>query len=226
MKSLEDQITSIKDIFDKIKNAIKAKGVEVSDCDSPEVYADKIGDIELDAGAALNIMAFKSNTGIPEKPVGGTWIWEENKIVYPTGWSNGSGLTGEVYMSQAIFRKDGKILQNWTDPIRITGPMGLPGRDGIPGEKGEAGDVQIAERYVFIYKSSKNKPDLPVGGSWSIETDEITPPLEWSLTSELSYPIWISTGRFLRTAPTNAVWSDPIRLSGSDGKDGVDGISE
>ena len=29
MKSLEDQITSIKDIFDKIKNAIKAKGVEV-----------------------------------------------------------------------------------------------------------------------------------------------------------------------------------------------------
>ena len=226
MKSLEDQITSIKNIFDRIKNAIKAKGVEVSDCDSPEVYADKIGDIELDAGAALNIMAFKSNTGIPEKPVGGTWIWEENKIVYPTGWSNGSGLTGEVYMSQAIFRKDGKILQNWTDPIRITGPMGLPGRDGLPGEKGEAGDVQIAERYVFIYKSSENKPDLPVGGSWSIETDEITPPLGWSLTSELSYPIWVSTGRFLRTAPTNAVWSDPIRLSGNDGKDGVDGISE
>ena len=113
MKSLEDQITSIKNIFDRIKHAIKEKGVEVSDCDSPEVYADKIGDIELDAGAALNIMAFKSNTGIPEKPVGGTWIWEENKIVYPTGWSNGSGLTGEVYMSQAIFRKDGKILQNW-----------------------------------------------------------------------------------------------------------------
>ena len=43
--------------------------------------------------------------------------------------------------------------------------MGLPGRDGVPGEKGEAGDVQIAERYVFIYKSSENKPDLPVGGS-------------------------------------------------------------
>ena len=36
----------------------------------------------------------------------------------------------------------------------------------------------------------------------------------------------MSTGRFLRTAPTNAVWSDPIRLSGSDGKDGVDGVSE
>lgn len=231
MKSLEDQITSIKDIFDKIKNAIKAKGVEVSDCDSPEVYADKIRDIEirdieLDAGAALNIMAFKSNTGVPEKPVGGAWIWEENKIVYPTGWSNGSGLTGEVYMSQAIFRKDGSILQNWTDPIRITGPMGLPGKDGIPGEKGEAGDVQIAERYIFIYKSSEDKPDLPVGGSWSIETDEITPPLGWSLTSELSYPIWMSTGRFLRTAPTNAVWSDPIRLSGKDGKDGVDSVSE
>lgn len=226
MKSLEDQITSIKDIFDRIKNAIKAKGVEVSDCDSPEVYADRIGDIELDAGAALNVMAFKSNIGIPEKPVGGTWIWEENKIVYPTGWSNGSGLTGEVYMSQAIFRKDGKILQNWTDPIRITGPMGLPGKDGVPGEKGEAGDVQIAERYVFIYKSSEDKPSLPIGGSWSIETDEITPPLGWSLTSELSYPIWVSTGRFLRTAPTNAVWSDPIRLSGIDGKNGVDGVSE
>ena len=43
--------------------------------------------------------------------------------------------------------------------------MGLPGRDGLPGEKGEAGDVQIAERDVFIYKSSENKPDLPVGGS-------------------------------------------------------------
>ena len=43
--------------------------------------------------------------------------------------------------------------------------MGLPGRDGLQGEKGEAGDVQIAERYVFIYKSSENKPSLPIGGS-------------------------------------------------------------
>lgn len=226
MKSLEDQITSIKDIFDKIKNAIKAKGVEVSDCDSPEIYADKIGDIELDAGAALNVMAFKSNIGIPEKPVGGTWIWEENKIIYPTGWSNGSGLTGEIYMSQAIFRKDGKILQNWTDPIKITGPAGIPGKDGSKGEKGETGYVQVAERYIFIYKSSINKPNMPTGGSWSLETDEITPPIDWSLSSDLVRPIWMSTGRILRTAPTSPIWSEPIKISGTDGKNGEDGISE
>ena len=45
------------------------------------------------------------------------------------------------------------------------GEQGIRGIQGVPGEKGEAGDVQIAERYVFIYKSSENKPDLPVGGS-------------------------------------------------------------
>lgn len=220
MKSLEDQLKNIKSIFNDIKNAISKKGVSISDCDELELYADKINEISVES---INVLAYKASETTPEKPIGGSW--DGKQIIYPNGWSDGSELSGEIYMSQAIFSKDSTI-KDWTNPIKITGPAGIPGKDGVQGPKGDPGDIRILERYVPIYKTSEWNPGMPKGGSWDVSTDEITAPDGWSLSSELSYPIWNSWGKFLAENPNAPTWSSPIRISGVDGKSGEDGESE
>ena len=45
MDSLNEQLDTIKNTFQEIKDAIVEKGVEVDDCDSPTVYPTKIREI-------------------------------------------------------------------------------------------------------------------------------------------------------------------------------------
>ena len=81
MNSLNEQLDTIKNTFQGIKDAIIEKGVEVDDCDSPTVYPTKIREIQGSGGGGtiitdgptrLTVMAFRSATIAPSAPTGGS----------------------------------------------------------------------------------------------------------------------------------------------------------
>ena len=115
------------------------------------------------------------------------------------------------------------------------GPEGPEGKRGEQGEKGEKGDPgkngkdgidAVGGRTVFIYTANPVKPDRPTGGSWDLETNTVHPPEGWYLSSDdLEGTIWLSTGLFGSNGALTGQWSDPIRITGDDGRDGVDGVN-
>ena len=81
MDSLNEQLDTIKNTFQEIKDAIVEKGVEVDDCDSPTVYPTKIREIQGSGGGGtiitdgptrLTVMAFRSSEEAPSAPTGGS----------------------------------------------------------------------------------------------------------------------------------------------------------
>ena len=81
MDSLNEQLDTIKNTFQEIKDAIVEKGVEVDDCDSPTVYPTKIREIQgsggggtiiTDGATRLTVIAFKSAAETPSTPTGGS----------------------------------------------------------------------------------------------------------------------------------------------------------
>lgn len=115
------------------------------------------------------------------------------------------------------------------------GPEGPEGKRGEQGEKGEKGDPgkngkdgidAVGGRTVFVYTANPVKPDRPTGGSWDLETNTVYPPEGWYLSSDdLEGTIWLSTGLFGSNGALTGQWSDPIRITGDDGRDGVDGVN-
>lgn len=115
------------------------------------------------------------------------------------------------------------------------GPEGPEGKQGEQGEKGEKGDPgkngkdgidAVGGRTVFVYTANPVKPDRPTGGSWDLETNTVYPPEGWYLSSDdLEGTIWLSTGLFGSNGALTGQWSDPIRITGDDGRDGVDGVN-
>lgn len=117
-------------------------------------------------------------------------------------------------------------------PIGPQGPRGEQGEQGEQGEKGDPGIPgkdgidAVGGRTVFVYKSSSIKPERPTGGSWDLVTNTIYPPEGWSLILDnLEDPVWLSTGLFGSNGSLVGEWSDPIKISGEDGRDGVDGVN-
>lgn len=110
-----------------------------------------------------------------------------------------------------------------TGPAGPMGPQGLPGADG---KDGKDGDTPITHKNVMVFKANGTKPDKPVGGSWDVVTNSITYPEGWSHTDELEGIIWMSSGEFNSAYPNQPNWSEPIKISGSDGKPGVDGKAD
>ena len=106
------------------------------------------------------------------------------------------------------------------------GEQGEKGATGAPGKDGKDGIDAVGGRTVFVYKSSSIKPERPTGGSWDLVTNTVYPPEGWSLTSDdLEDPVWLSTGLFGSDGQLIGQWSDPIRITGEDGRDGVDGVN-
>ena len=240
MDSLNEQLDTIKNTFQEIKDAIVEKGVEVDDCDSPTVYPTKIREIQgsggggtiiTDGATRLTVMAFKAAAETPSTPTGGSWNVEEETITPPidpntgSAWSLGNqSLSGNVYASQAIFNNDNTFYMEWTAPFKVTGPQGVRGEKGDKGDKGDNGETKITERLIQVYKVSETSPIKPVGGYFNFETEELTPPSGWSKSEPTTDGIvWMCWGRFSIENPGNPTWGNPIRLTGYQGRNGTDG---
>lgn len=95
---------------------------------------------------------------------------------------------------------------------------------GATGQTGEQGITGVGGRTVFVFTSSKEKPDKPQGGSWDPITNIVTYPVGWSPTDNLTPPIWMSNATF-NEFKLVIDWSEPIQVTGADGAAGADGIA-
>lgn len=107
-----------------IKSAIEEKGVPVAMCDGYEQLADKVRAIQVGSSVEASdmlftMLAFKQSTSMPGTPTGGSF--SETKITYPSGWSDGAGLTENVWMSYCVIKGDGSVYKNWVTPIKLSG---------------------------------------------------------------------------------------------------------
>ena len=68
----------------------------------------------------------------PETPIGGSFDFETNEIVYPNGWGEYKPeQNGVVWYSQTVFYSDNTENAKWIDPIRLTGEKGKDGSSNI-----------------------------------------------------------------------------------------------
>lgn len=106
-----------------IKSAIEEKGVSVAQCDGFETLANKVRAIQtgtgLDGSSLFTVLAFKSSQTKPATPTGGSFT--ASAISYPSGWSDGAGLSKYVWMSYIVFKGDGSVYKNWVSPILVNG---------------------------------------------------------------------------------------------------------
>lgn len=107
-----------------IKSAIEEKGVPVAQCDGYEQLADKVRAIQTGSSVEYNdllftMLAFKQSTSMPGTPTGGSF--SETGITYPSGWSDGAGLSENVWMSYCVIKGDGSVYKDWVTPIKLSG---------------------------------------------------------------------------------------------------------
>lgn len=106
-----------------IKSAIEEKGVSVAQCDGFETLANKVRAIQTgtgsDGSSLFTVLAFKSSQTKPETPTGGSFT--ASAISYPSGWSDGAGLSKYVWMSYIVFKGDGSVYKDWVSPILVNG---------------------------------------------------------------------------------------------------------
>lgn len=106
-----------------IKSAIEEKGVSVAQCDGFETLANKVRAIQTgtgsDGSSLFTVLAFKSSQTKPATPTGGSFT--ASAISYPSGWSDGSGLSKYVWMSYIVFKGDGSVYKDWVSPILVNG---------------------------------------------------------------------------------------------------------
>ena len=108
-----------------IKSAIEEKGVSVAQCDGFETLADKVRAIQVGSSSAgstlFTVLAFKSSQDKPATPTGGSFT--ASAISYPSGWSDGGGLSKYIWMSYIVFKGDGSVYKNWVSPILVNGAI-------------------------------------------------------------------------------------------------------
>lgn len=121
------------------------------------------------------------------------------------------------YVSQSEFTATG--WSKWSYPA----VWARWSKDGEPGKDGKDG----IGRSIFIYTSTAtiDSPDTPQGGSWDPETNTITAPEGWfdNVPEERETYLWLSNAFFANDGITIESWSTPVRLTGENGQDGVDG---
>lgn len=143
----------------------------------------------------------------------------------PTGVSIAKQIE---YVSQSELTATG--WSRWSDPAvwaRFS-KDGEKGKDGVDGKDGADGKDGIG-RSIFIYTSTAttDTPDQPMGGSWDPETNTVTPPEGWfdNVPEQRETYLWLSNAFFANDGVTIEGWATPIRLTGENGQDGVDGTN-
>lgn len=169
----------------------------------------------IDRDTTRVVIAYKSTKTIqrPDTPVGGSWDYDTNTIIYPEGWSGSdSNPNGYVWMSTATFSSKGTIVVPWSTPVRLTGADGHDGADG--------------SNIEFVYKltvTSLVTPTKPTGNS---QTEAIRQGWTDHPTgiSEQYQCEWVCSHN-LQTDGSWSEWSSPTIWSkwGVNGKDG-DGV--
>lgn len=181
----------------------------------PRGYKGEKGDKGETGNVTRTLFAFKSSETRPAKPQGGFWYETINKFKYPQGWTATDELDPPIWMSNAVFDKNG-IVEDWTTPIQITGENGQSGADGTNVE--------------FIFKALEKEPE-----DISVIVPENNPdvnefiPEGWSdspqgVSKELTVEYVCSRKKDTETGKwedfsTPALWSK----FGTDGRDG-DGV--
>ena len=156
-----------------------------------------------------------------------------------SGWYQTNNIESksqnQVWMSFAIFDSLGNRTTEWATPINI---KGVRGERGLPGEKGEVGETgpkgdkgdSKSFRTVSVYTTTNtlDSPSKPIGGKWDILTNEvILNDDNWYLNSDQvskgTY-LWMSQATFAEDGRLLNNWCSPFRLTGENGKNGVDGV--
>lgn len=106
-------------------------------------------------------------------------------------------------------------LANNTFNFKFQLPKGDKGQDGSTG-------VSLASRSVNAYKVSEVMPQTPTGGYWNSTDNVVTYPDGWSGNIAQSGIVWLSQDIFFNDG-TQQGWTEPIRITGKDGENGVDG---
>lgn len=115
-------INRVSNATQEIKEAITRKGVVVGECDSLEDMPDRIDEINTQGGsgsAVYTFLAFTSSTSKPSTPTGGS-LTEDLTFTYPLGWSDGSSLSSDIWVTYADFTTDG-IVKSWHAPVKVSG---------------------------------------------------------------------------------------------------------
>lgn len=219
MSTLNENILKVKETFDDIASAIEEKGGEVTPCDSPLTYADKIRLLNTKGGGLdpekLYVEAYDAGDANPTVMASAT---DDGGVMLTFGLKRGaSGQNG----------KDGKDGKNGKD--------GKDGKDGADGMDGST--------YEYVYFrgiSASDKPNKPAAGIGNT-TDDYTPTetktvyvngspviLKWSDKAQGVDETYKFEWQSERKKNSNNIWDDfsaPILWAkyGEKGKDG-DGI--
>ncbi len=149
----------------------------------------------------------------PEKPIS---VSQDGYV--PSGWANSpTGVSADKmyeWVSTRKYRND-----EWGE---FSNPS-LWAKWAADGKDGES----ISSNFTaFVFKTSEIQPSKPQGGNWNPTTNTFTPPTGWYTTdTNLDGTLWMAWAMFGVDGQIIGEWSTPVRLSGADGKDGVDGKS-
>ena len=114
------------------------------------------------------------------------------------------------------------------------GVDGKDGKDGEDGISGTPGVDAVSYKFFMIYTSGEIDengeaiaPAKPGAneGFYDFNFDEFFPPAGWYVNDDnLTPPIWMSTRTFASVKSySDPEWSNPVKLTGDNGKDGEDG---
>ena len=117
------------------------------------------------------------------------------------GPAGARGETGRGITEIAIDADDASMAvitytDSTTDEIELpAGPQGIQGPTGSPGSVGSTGAQGVQGRFeISIYRSRRNSPGTPTGGTYVISTGVLTAPQNWSASpvplSAANHTLW------------------------------------
>lgn len=189
---VENQVIAaiVKDIRDKLAN-IENAGSNPGGGGSPSSNI---------SSKVLTI--YKKSDTVPGKPVGGAYDFTNNSFTAPSGWTTSVDYSSDdkTWCSIGHVLSGSNAIQ-WSDPFIVNGNV----TDGL----------LVKSKVLSIYKASNTTPSQPTGGSYNFDTDTLTAPTGWKLSSDSftdSDIVWLSIGTV--TNEDNVIsWSKPLRIT-------------
>ena len=192
MSTLNENILKVKETFEDIASAIEEKGVEISPCDSPMVYGDRIRSIvEQVVFDPEKIYAEAHDIDEPQ-PTVEVMKSEDNGAIFIFGLRRGApgkdgedGSSGQDGITPRLKIEDGYWYvsydngSTWTRLSKATGEEGAPGQDGQDGEDGKDGaDGEPGRGIVSVEKlfAVNNDPHNNPTEGWTIIENVSTSP--------------------------------------------------